>query len=133
MFRSQAKIISCVAAALALTACAGTVPTAPVADNQKAERVKSTLSFHARDKRIPVYRKDYTIGAKNRYVPEELDGVKLLGWNNPRLGEQNGFDVTVEVQGVGLQFEGDRTYGYMRADRAFTTDSRMGVRFRFRF
>lgn len=62
-----------------------------------------------------------------------LAGVKVLGWKNPGTRQAAGFDLTVEFHGLGVQFEEQGAYGYMRADRAFSGENRVGVRFRFRY
>ena len=74
---------------------------------------------------------DYTISAVDRSLLANLDGIKLLGRAGPHADSKTKFDVVLEVQGVGIQFEEERTYGYMRADRTFTNEHRVGIRLRF--
>ena len=76
---------------------------------------------------------DYTIAAVDHSHLAYLDGIKLLGGAGPNADRKTNFDVALEVQGVGLQFEKDRIYGYMRVDRTFTNERRVGIRIRFQF
>ena len=76
---------------------------------------------------------DYTISAVDHSLLANLDGIKLLGKAGPHADSKTKFDVVLEVRGVGIQFEEERTYGYMRADRTFTNEHRVGIRFRFQF
>jgi hypothetical protein len=76
---------------------------------------------------------DLTLSAVDQTMLAHLDGIKLVSGRGPKADNTTKFDVALEVQGVGVQLGQDRTYGYMRADRAFTNDHRVGVRFRFQF
>jgi hypothetical protein len=76
---------------------------------------------------------DYTIRDKDRPLVANLHGIKLVHGVNPHAHHTTAFDVAVEVQGVGLQLENDRNYAYVRADRVFTNEHRVGIRFRFQF
>jgi hypothetical protein len=73
------------------------------------------------------------VSAVDQSLLANLDGIKLLNGKGPNAGSETKFDVALEVQGVGLQFDKDRTYGYMRADRTFTSERSVGIRFRFQF
>lgn len=74
-----------------------------------------------------------TFGAAATSLVPGLDGVKVLGWRGPGAEQKSGFDMTVELHGLGVQFEEQGTYGFIRADRAFSGSSRVGIQFRFRF
>jgi hypothetical protein len=76
---------------------------------------------------------DYTFTAKDRPLVANLHGIKLLSGEGPHADHKSTLDVALEVQGVGVQFEQDRTYAYVRADRTFTNERRVGIRFRFQF
>lgn len=76
---------------------------------------------------------DYTFSAKDRPLVANLDGIKLLSGKGPHADHETAFDVALEVQGIGVQFEKDRTYAYVRADHAFTNEHRVGIRVRFQF
>ncbi len=76
---------------------------------------------------------DYTIGAVDHSLPANLDDNKLLGSAGPYADSETRFDVVLEFQDLGIQFEEERSYGYMWADRTFTNDHRVGIRFRFQF
>lgn len=76
---------------------------------------------------------DYTIRAKDEQIVTNIDGIKLVNGNDPHAAAKTDFDVALEVQGVGVQFDNDQTYAYVRADRAFSSERRVGIRFRFQF
>ena len=76
---------------------------------------------------------DFTFTAKDRLLMANLDGIKLVSGQGPQAHHKTEFDVAVEVQGVGVQLENDRTYGYVRAERVFTNEHRVGIRIRFQF
>ena len=76
---------------------------------------------------------DYTISAVDQSKLAYLDGIKLLNGAGPNADGATTFDVALEVQGLGVQFDKDRTYGYMRADRTFSNEKTVGIKFRFRF
>ena len=76
---------------------------------------------------------DYTFSAKDRPLMANLDGIKLVNGEGPHAHHKTEFDVAVEVQGVGVQLENDLTFAYVRADRVFTNEHRIGIRFRFQF
>ena len=99
-------------------ACSGAPPVTSVSPQQYSVQKRSG---------------DYTISAVDQSQLANLDGIKLLNGKGPNAGSETKFDVAVEVQGVGLQFDKDRTYGYMRADRTFTSERSVGIRFRFQF
>ena len=75
---------------------------------------------------------DVTLSAVDHSQLAHLDGIKLLS-RAPRTDSDTKFDVALEVQGLGVQIAKDRTYAYVRADRAFSSKHRVGVRFRFQF
>ena len=75
---------------------------------------------------------DLTLSAVDHSQLANLDGIKLLS-RAPRTDNETKFDVALEVQGLGVQFAKDRTYAYVRADRAFSSKHTVGVRFRFQF
>ena len=76
---------------------------------------------------------DYTIRAKDEQIVTSIDGIKLVSGNDPHAAAKTEFDMALEVQGLGVQFEPDRTYAYLRADRTFSSERTIGVRFRFQF
>lgn len=76
---------------------------------------------------------DYTISAGDSPLVANLAGLKLINGEGPHTGHKTEIDVALEVQGVGVQFEKDQTYAYVRADRTFTDERRVGIRFRFQF
>jgi len=123
MFKTQVKSIS-ISFALALilgagpAAGAGAPPVTP----------GGTPHFNLEKKAG-----DYTISVEDHPLLARLDGIKLLGRAGPSTDRATKFDVTLEIQGMGVQFETDRTYAFMRADRAFTNEHRLGIQFRFQF
>jgi len=62
-----------------------------------------------------------------------LDGVKVLGWKEPGAVQKSGFDLMLEFNGLGLQFEDHATFGYLRAGRVISGVGRLGLRFRYRY
>ena len=62
-----------------------------------------------------------------------LDGVKVLGWKEPGAVQKSGFDLMLEFNGLGLQFEDQATFGFLRADRVLSGVDRLGLRFRYRY
>lgn len=123
MFKQRFKSISPL---LVLTLVLG---AGPIACSSAPAVTSDTFRQYSVQKRSG----DYTISAVDQSQLANLDGIKLLSGKGPHANSGSKFDVAVEVQGVGLQFDKDRTYGYMRADRAFTTERTVGIRFRFQF
>ena len=76
---------------------------------------------------------DITVSAVDNSLLANLDGIKLLSSEGPHAHRKTKFDVALEVQGLGVQFEKERTFGYVRADRAFTGEHSIAIRFRFQF
>lgn len=81
----------------------------------------------------PIERRDVTGGALEDALTQALDRVKQLGWKRPGAKQKPGFDVSVEFHGLGLQFEEQGTYGYVRPNRAFSRSNSVGIQFRYRF
>ncbi len=75
----------------------------------------------------------FTFGAPGGPLETTLDGVKLLGLRGLGADHKSGFDISVEFNGLGLQFEDQGTYGFMRSDRAISGSGSVGIRFRYRF
>ena len=123
MFETRVKSISTI---FALTLMLGAGPIACSSAPPAASDVSRPISFQKTDG-------DYTISTADRSYLANLDGIKLLNKAGPKADSGTDFDVALEVQGVGLQFESERTYGYMRVDRTFTNDHSVGIRFRFQF
>ena len=119
-----------IAPAIASAVPAGqtTEPVSASADNLRQNLDQDSVERHHSKKRRGV-----TFGVPGGALAATLDGVKLLGWKGPGADHNSGFDVTVEFNGLGLQFEDQGTYGYMRADRVFSGSDRVGIQFRYRF
>ncbi|MDA1326014.1 MAG: hypothetical protein O3C34_14860 [Proteobacteria bacterium] len=123
MFKPRFKTIS---TSLALALILGTGPIA-------CSGAPPVTSDSPRQYSVQKRSGDYTISAVDQSQLANLDGIKLLNGKGPSRGSETKFDVAVEVQGLGLQFDKDRTYGYMRADRTFTSERSVGIRFRLQF
>ena len=145
-----------IAAAVALVIAGGLAQRAKAADKVSSDRrpiphsidsrKHNTVSPLANDLLISSLSKErmdefrfsrsvdqYTFGISGDHLPTGLDGIKFLASGDPPTERETKFDVSIELQGVGLQLEKQQTYGYFRADRAFSTDPRIGIKFRFRF
>lgn len=123
MFKTRAKsIVTNIVVALVLgagpVACSGVPSAVPEVGNRFSVGKQAG---------------DYTISAVDHSMLANLDGIKLVSGKGPHSSVETTFDMALEVQGLGLQFEKERTYGYMRVDRTFTNDHTVGVSFRFRF
>ena len=123
MFNSKVKSI-CASFALAVVVAGGPIG---------CTSTPSAISDGARQFSMVKTSGDYTIRAVDQSMLAHLDGIKLLSGKGPRTDHRTKFDVAVEVQGVGVQFANEQTFGYVRADRTFTNDHRVGISFRFQF
>lgn len=97
--------------------------------NKPQQPVPSGVKYFTAEKKNG----DITIRAVDRSYLANLDGIKLTNKQGPNADDKTSFDIGIEFQGIGVQFDPNHTYGYIRADRTFTNDRRVGINIRFRF
>ena len=125
------------AAEPALEASAG--PQTSLAPQQPKVVLPMSPARHYFSERLPVesgghnQQRGFTFGSFLWSTEPILQGIKLIGWQEPGTTPKSVFDLSLELNGVGIQVEDGDAFGYLRADRAFLGGSSIGIRFRYRF